>query len=50
MNILPFNIRGGGSLIKRKRVSYLISSGNFNVCFLQETKLSSFDDDVAKSF
>lgn len=36
--------------MKRKRVSFLITSGNFDIFFLQETKLSCFDDIVAKSF
>ncbi|XP_058785888.1 uncharacterized protein LOC131660624 [Vicia villosa] len=50
MNLLSFNIRGGGSFSKRKRVSFLIQSNNIDVCFVQETKLSDFNDVIAGSF
>ncbi|XP_058776661.1 uncharacterized protein LOC131650982 [Vicia villosa] len=49
MNLLSYNIRGGMSS-KRKRVSYLIKSNNIDVCFIQETKLSGFNDYLAGAF
>lgn len=34
MNILSYNIRGCGSLIKRKRLTHLIRREDFDVCFI----------------
>lgn len=50
MNILSFNIREEGSILKRKRVSHLIRAGNFEFRFLQETKSSNFNDSLASAF
>ncbi|XP_058750420.1 uncharacterized protein LOC131623430 [Vicia villosa] len=50
MNLLSYNIRGGGSLLKRKRVSFLIKSFNIDVCLIQETKVADFSEPLAKSF
>lgn len=49
MNLLSYNIRGGGSSSKRKRIGFLNQFLNIDVCFLQETKLSFFNDDLASS-
>lgn len=35
MIIMSYNIRGGGSKIKRKRIDYLVRSGKADVCFIQ---------------
>ncbi|CAK8541086.1 unnamed protein product [Lathyrus sativus] len=43
MNILSINIRGGGSIVKRKRLAHLIQSGKVDIFFVQETKLSGVD-------
>src|SRR3954468_10495952 len=50
MNLLSYNIRGGGALSKRKRVSFLIQSFNIDICLLQETKIPCFSDIFAKNF
>ncbi|XP_058783711.1 uncharacterized protein LOC131658435 [Vicia villosa] len=50
MIIGSLNIRGGGSWIKRKRISCIIQRGKADVFFLQESKLSSVSEDVARSF
>lgn len=50
MNILYYNIKGGGSSIKKKIINYLINSGNIDIFFLQETKMTYFDDGMARSF
>lgn len=39
MIILSLNIRGGGSIVKRKRVGFNIQRGQADMVFLQETKL-----------
>lgn len=49
MNLLSYNIRGGGINAKRKRISYLIQSGNIDLCFIQESKFTSFDESLAWS-
>lgn len=50
MNLIAYNIRGGGVPSKRKHISFLLKSSNFDVCFLQETKLQCFSDMLAFSF
>lgn len=50
MNIFSYDIRGGGTVSKRKRISFLLNSSNIDVCFLQETKISNFNNLYAKSF
>lgn len=50
MNILSYNIRGGGCLSKRKRVSFLLQFSKVEVCFIQETKLDGFNYNLAKYF
>lgn len=50
MNLISYNIRGGVFISKRKRISFLLNSSKVDICFLQETKLSSFNDNLAKSF
>ncbi|XP_058726438.1 uncharacterized protein LOC131597788 [Vicia villosa] len=43
MIVLSYNIRGGGSRAKRKRVGLLIQKEDADVCFIQETKLSGIN-------
>lgn len=50
MNLLSYNIRGGGSPSKRRRISFILQSSKVNVCFIQETKQSAFSDILASSF
>ncbi|XP_058732979.1 uncharacterized protein LOC131604562 [Vicia villosa] len=50
MNLLSYNIRGGGTLSKRKRVSFLVQSFSIDICFIQETKLPCFNETFAKNF
>lgn len=50
MNLLSYNIRGGGASSKRRRFDFLIQSNKIDVCFIQETKFSSFNDALACSF
>lgn len=50
MNILSYNIKRGGSISKRKRVNFLLNSSRVDICFLQETNLGSFNDNLARSF
>src|SRR4051812_23689770 len=48
MIILSLNMRGGGSRVKRKRVGFHIQKGDVDICFIQETKLSSLDPQLVK--
>ncbi|KAI5447520.1 hypothetical protein KIW84_015105 [Lathyrus oleraceus] len=41
--------RVGGNLVKRKRIAHLIRAGKVNICFIQESKLSSLDLNVVSS-
>ncbi|XP_058725892.1 uncharacterized protein LOC131597200 [Vicia villosa] len=50
MIIVTINIRGGGNLIKRKGIGYLNQSNRTDVCFLQETKLTTFSQKFAEDF
>jgi exonuclease III len=44
MKIVSLNLRGWGSSAKRRRLSSFIQREAFDVCLLQETKKSTFDD------
>lgn len=46
MNILSYNIRGGGSSTKRKRNRFFIQAGKVDLCFFQETKLGCIDSSL----
>ncbi|XP_058775206.1 uncharacterized protein LOC131649462 [Vicia villosa] len=48
MIVVSMNMRGGGSSAKRKRVASLIQKGGPEICFLQETKLSSLSSRMVK--
>lgn len=48
MIVVTHNIRGGGSVIKKKRIGFLNQSGKMDVCFLHETKLQKFDAKLAE--
>src|SRR4051812_3233685 len=39
MIIYSLNIRGGGQLVKRKRIGFNIQKGGVDIAFIQETKL-----------
>ncbi|XP_058774615.1 uncharacterized protein LOC131648899 [Vicia villosa] len=49
MIIGSFNIRGGGSSVKRKRIKSIISKGRADFFLIQETKLNVVSDAVARS-
>ncbi|PNX66795.1 cytochrome p450, partial [Trifolium pratense] len=49
MKILSLNMRGWGNTAKRRRLSSLIQSGAYELCFLQETKRCEFDDSMVNS-
>lgn len=42
MNVVSYNLRGCGAILKRKRFS-LIKKGKFDLCLVQETKVQNFD-------
>jgi hypothetical protein len=44
MKIFSLNMRGWGDSAKRRHLHSFIKSGVFDVCFLQETKRTSFED------
>lgn len=50
MNILSYIIRGGGNILKRKRILFLLNAEKVDVSFPQETKLTGFSDSIANSF
>ncbi|XP_058783264.1 uncharacterized protein LOC131657935 [Vicia villosa] len=50
MIIGSLNIRGGMNGLKRRRISSLIKKGNADIFLIQETKITSMDDEMAKSF
>ncbi|XP_058775098.1 uncharacterized protein LOC131649352 [Vicia villosa] len=50
MIIGSFNIRGGSSALKRRRVNSIIKKGNADIFLIQETKLSNMKEAVAHSF
>ena len=47
MNICTFNIRGGKTSIKRKRMGQILSKARAGLCFLQETKLKKMEEGLA---
>lgn len=49
MKLLSYNIRGAGSVIKKKEVSTLIRKFDIDICFLQETKLENVSEVDARS-
>ncbi|XP_058752845.1 uncharacterized protein LOC131626046 [Vicia villosa] len=49
MIIGTFNIRGGGSLIKRKRISKIIREGRADVFLIQESKLETVSPSLINS-
>lgn len=49
MNVLSYNIIGGGNVVKRKRVSHLIQSCKVGICFIRETKLVSLNPNLYAS-
>lgn len=50
MIIGSFNIRGGGIFVKRKRIAHIIDKGKAVVFLIQETKMASLSQDLARSF
>lgn len=50
MNILSYNIRGGGILSKRKRFSFLWNTSKVEVFLIQKSKLSLCTDVIASYF
>ncbi|XP_058775034.1 uncharacterized protein LOC131649281 [Vicia villosa] len=50
MIIGSLNVRGGGSLLKRRRISSIITRGKADIFVIQETKISSMEEVMAKSF
>ncbi|XP_058775987.1 uncharacterized protein LOC131650289 [Vicia villosa] len=50
MIIGSLHIRGGANALKRRRVEALIKKGNADIFMIQETKITSLKDDVARSF
>lgn len=50
MNLLSYNVRGGGLLSKRKRISFLTQSNKTDLCFLQEININCFYECVARFF
>lgn len=41
MNLLSTNIKGGSNKVKQKRIAHLIQADKVDICFIQETKLTS---------
>lgn len=50
MIIGSFNIRGGGSLIKRKRIGQIVKKGNADIFLIQESKVEVVDSGIINSF
>ncbi|XP_058726658.1 uncharacterized protein LOC131598027 [Vicia villosa] len=50
MIIGTLNIRGGGSSAKRRRINNIISRGNPDIFFIQETKMENISVSLASSF
>lgn len=46
MNILSYNIKGCGSFSKKKRLAQLVRRKDFDVCFIQKTKLKEVDENL----
>ncbi|XP_058733490.1 uncharacterized protein LOC131605112 [Vicia villosa] len=49
MIIGSFNIRGGGNLIKRKRIAQIVKNGKADFFLIQESKLESVEEGIVKS-
>ena len=49
MKIMSLNMRGWGRADKRRRLKHSISLGNFDVCFIQETKRSGLTKKMVAS-
>lgn len=43
MIIGSFNIRGGGSVLKRKRISKIIKEGRADIFLIQESQMDSVE-------
>ncbi|XP_058741336.1 uncharacterized protein LOC131613705 [Vicia villosa] len=50
MIIGSLNIRGGANALKRRRIKALIKKGKAVIFMIQETKISSLKDNLARSF
>src|SRR4051812_1247954 len=50
MIVGSLNIRGGGNLIKRRRISSIIAKGKADIFMIQESKLEVVDSKIVKSF
>ncbi|XP_058746178.1 uncharacterized protein LOC131619053 [Vicia villosa] len=49
MNIVSYNIRGGGNSLKRKRIQECLKKGAADICFIQETKIQDMNDNLVGS-
>lgn len=49
MIIDTFNIRGGGSIIKQKRICSIINKGKADFFLTQEAKMETLSDSIVKS-
>ncbi|XP_058762006.1 uncharacterized protein LOC131635401 [Vicia villosa] len=49
MIIGSFNIRGGGNLIKRKRIAQIVKNGKEDIFLIQESKLETVDVGIVNS-
>ncbi|CAK8544879.1 unnamed protein product [Lathyrus sativus] len=50
MNCITYNIRGGGTSTKRRRIRETINKGKTDICFIQETKRQNMTEEFVKSF
>ncbi|CAK8571450.1 unnamed protein product [Lathyrus sativus] len=50
MIIVSYNIKGGGSLIKRRRIRYTLASGKTDICLIKESKFNVLDSSKIFSF
>ncbi|XP_058741846.1 uncharacterized protein LOC131614250 [Vicia villosa] len=50
MIIGSLNVRGGGSLLKRRRINSIINKGKADIFVIQETKVMLMEESIAKSF
>lgn len=48
MIIVSMNIRGGGCSLKRKRIGFMRWDAKVDICFIQETNISSFNTILAE--
>ncbi|CAK8579123.1 unnamed protein product [Lathyrus sativus] len=49
MNIVTYNIKRCGSLVKRKKIRSYLTKGGADICFIQETKSCKMNDEVVQS-